>query len=356
MKDNIIRIGLWIAVLVFAPAASAQSFRPFTPFTPLTPLTPLRPFATPAYACPAPVVISPHLPEAVTMRLKFEKGKSFFVETTTQTKQQLTVNGENVSQRQDQVFVEKWTPERMTADGAWLIRLRIVHMRFSIDIGGNKIEYDSRQDAPRSPTTDFFEAIVNAEFTAVVQPNGGVGDLRGREELLKKLAAARAVPSAHPNSMKSVLTEESLKKMFAPLGIYLPGSPVRRGDSWSQKENLDFGPIGRYQRANKYTFQARAGSVCEIRVGSTLTYTPPSKEDAGGLGFTVKNAKLQSTSSEGNIFFDTEKGRLKEAEQTMHLAGSLRIDVGGTETDVELDQTQSVGLRTMDAYADTRKK
>ena len=155
--------------------------------------------------------------------------------------------------------------------------------------------------------------------------------------------------------MKLILSDEALKKSFAPFGAYLPTAAVAPGATWTRNDPLDLGPIGRYVTAFNFTYHAAVGSAHEIRFKSSLKYTPPSK-DAGGLPFVIKSAELTGEPGEGKIVFDAEKGRLRESSHTMRLVGTLLIEVGRQETYVDLEQTQTSRVRTMDTYVRPEKK
>src|ERR1051325_232670 len=113
----------------------------------------------------------------------------------------------------------------------WIVRVRFARIKTNIDIGGNRIEYDSSDEKIKpSPLTDFFEALLKADFTATVQPDGGIRKLEGVENLLKDLREAGPMPAV----TKSILTKESLMKTLSPLGNFLPSDGVAPGARWSR--------------------------------------------------------------------------------------------------------------------------
>src|SRR5579871_6860853 len=69
------------------------------------------------------------------------------LETT--TNQTMKVMSMEVKQVQSQTFYIKWTPQDPDAKGNWVVKQRIVDVKMDIDIGGNKIAYDST--APGQP-------------------------------------------------------------------------------------------------------------------------------------------------------------------------------------------------------------
>ena len=288
--------------------------------------------------------LMPATDEAVALRLKFEKGKDFYVETVTTAKQKKVMDHE-------QTYVHHWQPERMLENGDWIVRVRAVRIIMKTDIGGNRINYDSSNPPARSPGFDFFESLLKAEFTIIVQPDGGIRKVEGGDKLLQEIARA---PSGTSSLMQSVLSEDVLKTRFAPTA-YLPAVAVASGATWTRKETLDLGPIGRYVTTYNYTYHAAGGCGHEIRFKSSSKYTPPGKDDAR-LPFVIKSAELNYELGDGKIVFDAERGRLRELSHTMRLTGTMLIEMRNQETRVLIELTQTVRVRTMDTYSLPPKK
>jgi hypothetical protein len=286
----------------------------------------------------------PHADEPVKLRLKFAKSRDFYVETTTLTKQKMLVMGQQVVQDQEQVFVQHWQPEEMTPDGDWLVRIRIVRTHLKIDLGGNRVPVYLYDNLTKSAGNDFFDSLRKAEFKATIQAAGLIRKVQGREEFLKMLE--RDSRSAHQSLFSAIITEDWLKQTITPLGNSLPAAPVRVGEGWARNQTLDLGPIGRYVTNFQYTYAGNVGPLHEIRVKSSLGYTRPGTNGDAHLPFKIRKADLKSTHGEGKVFFDVEKGRVHEANSSMRLAGKLMIMVGSTETEVVMEHTQNVRMRT----------
>src|SRR5207237_10782048 len=92
----------------------------------------------------------------VTLKWDFQKGKPFYQEMTTTTKQTMKVMGMEVTQNQTQKFVFSWTPIEQDKDKNWIVDQEIVAVMMDIEIGGQKIPYDSTKDngVSGSPLSD----------------------------------------------------------------------------------------------------------------------------------------------------------------------------------------------------------
>src|SRR5262245_47702675 len=114
----------------------------------------------PAWACkrrgrgvvvlPAAVPLMPRAEETV-LRLNLERGQAYFQELETVTNQTMKVMGQELKQEQRQTFVMQWTTKGKNEQGLWQVGLKFVGVKMHIDIGGNKIEYDSEADQEPGP-------------------------------------------------------------------------------------------------------------------------------------------------------------------------------------------------------------
>jgi len=293
--------------------------------------------------------------DTITLKPKFEVNKAFWQEMTTQTEQNMKVMGTDVKQRQDQTFWYSWTPTKQEADGSWVVEQKIEGVKMSIDIGGNKVDFDStKTEATANPLGDFFKALVGSKFTITLKPDFTVAKIEGRQEFIKKLVAAN--PQME-QLLNQILSEAALKEMAeASLGIYT-GKEVKKGESWEKKSKLDMGPIGNYDNTFKYTYEGKntegkddkEKKLDKIKVETTLKYTPPADPAAGSaLPFRIKAANLASTNAGGTILFDNDKGRVESQSLTLELKGDLSIEIGGQTTKVELSQKQTTVVKTFD--------
>ncbi len=274
------------------------------------------------------------------------KGKPFYQTLTTKTEQKMKVMGMDITQNQSQTFYIQWTPGDKSGDN-WVVTQKIIGVKMDIDIGGNKISYDSTQPQPNNPMTDFFKALQSIELKFHIDPKDfKIKKIEGREEFVKKLGGTN--PQMEP-LLKNILSEDALKQMAEPTWAAFPREAVKKGKSWPSKNTLDLGPIGQYNFNNTYTFQGddKDKKLHKIDVSSELTYSAPSKKE--GLPFTIKEGQLSGKSTSGHAMFSEEKGRFESSEMSMQLGGNLTIQIGDMETKVELNQTQSASVRTHDS-------
>src|SRR5438309_11697653 len=91
----------------------------------------------------------------------FDSKEPFFQEMTTETVQTMTVMGMEVKQTQNQAFYMKWTPKKSEGN-SWVVEQQIIAVEMNINIGGNKIAYNSMaKEQAQNPPTDFFKALTS---------------------------------------------------------------------------------------------------------------------------------------------------------------------------------------------------
>jgi len=277
--------------------------------------------------------------------------KPFFQEVKTDTVQTMKVQGQDVTQKQDQTFYIKWTPEKKSGD-SYVVKQQVVGVKMNIDIGGNKIAYDSTlptDKQPKNPMTDFFSALMKQELTFTIGSDMKIAKVDVRTEFIKSLSDTNP---AIKTLLDTIMSENALKSMAEPTWWAVPMSDQK---TWEKTSKLELGPIGTY--VTKFTFTregANDAKLEKIKIDAKLDYSQPTEKS--GLPFTIKEAKLTSDSGTGEALFDPAKGRLESSKLTMKLKGELKIEVGNMATDITLDQTQTSTTRTYDTDPVATKK
>jgi hypothetical protein len=255
----------------------------------------------------------------------------------------MTVAGNKVIQSQTQTFYFSWTPLKEQRD-SWTLKQKILGAKVVVDLGGNRMEYDSSKDADAAnPLSDFYKALVGAELKVTLDKDSYVATIEGRDELVKKLAVAN--PNLLP-PLNQVLTEDALRHMAETAFAGPPEDAVRPGDSWTRKSKLDMGPAGGTLRTKyKYTYIGQEGKLDRIKIESTQDWQQPVGGDDPESKTKQSNVKGVGT---GTILFDRLKGRIVSLDLTQKLQGKLAITAGGNSAVVDMSQTQKTTVKTTD--------
>jgi Family of unknown function (DUF6263) len=293
--------------------------------------------------------------EKVELTFKAFEGKEpFFQEINTVTSQNMTVMGMKHQQEQNQTFYFSWTPDpAKSKDGKFVVTQKILGIKMNIDIGGNKIAFNSLdKEQPKNPMSEFFKALIGTEFTLTIGKDSKgkltVEKVEGVTALVNKL---KVVNPQMEGLLNKILKEESIKQMAQPMLSVVPGRPVAPNDSWDSAEKLSMGPIGTYVTTNKYTYEgpAKEKGMAQIKVKTSLKYETPAETEKGLPFKILPGSTLKSSDdSGGTVLFNTVAGRVESADMNVKLEGTLKIEIANMDTTVELNQTQVTKLKTMD--------
>jgi hypothetical protein len=296
---------------------------------------------------------------ATKLEWKFQKGKTFYQKITTETNQTMTISGQKISQKQSQTFYFSWTPLKYDKDKkTWKIRQKIEAVKLEIEIGGQKIPYDStKEQGQNNPLAEFFRQLVDSEFTFTVNKSMKiVGTIGGKEKFMEKLVK---VNSQMEPLLKQILNDEAFKQMADPTFSALPGDETDTGKTWKRTSNLNMGPIGKYKIVYTYKYvgkDKKKKDLDRITVKAKMEYKAPDSTKGPQLPFKIEKAKLDTTDSSGYILYDAKKGRIVKSEMELKVAGKLDINIGNMVTKVDLTQTQETTVETSDKPQVTSKK
>jgi hypothetical protein len=291
--------------------------------------------------------------------LKFKafdaKAAPFYQRLETTTEQKMSVGNppQEMTQKQTQVFIIKWTPKEMK-DSQWVVEQTIEGVEMNINIGTTKIEYSSdKTEAAKNPMTEFFESLMKVKLTLYIDPaKFEVKKVEGRQEFVDKLG------EAHPQMKKllnNILSEDAIIKMSqqtwaaVPYPSELPLTKDKK--SWTRESTLNLGAIGKYKNTYKYELDSAktTAKMATITVTPKMDYTAPESGEKE-LPFQLKKeTKLNSVEGKetgGTVEFDIANGRIDKSDMSMKVTGEIVVDIGGMETKVKLEQTQKSKLTT----------
>lgn len=295
-------------------------------------------------------------------KFKDDKGAltPYYQKSSTNVIQVIKVQNQELTQKQESTFYYKWEPLRQEGD-KWIVKQTVEGLRMSIDISGNAIVYDSaNKDASGSASNpgliNFFKNLEGSSFEVTLGKDFKVESVnqRDRDAFLNKLSANNPQMDA---LLKKILTDEALKQMVDPTMGLTPDAPQAVGGTWTKKVPLNLGPIGVYEVTYNFKYDRQEGEIAHVSVTTGLTYTAP-KDATDGLLFRIKSGTLKSVAPaapagqpvppNGTMQYNTRTGRIQSARITLKVEGELTVTIGGTDTNVKLDQEQTTTIETRD--------
>jgi hypothetical protein len=201
--------------------------------------------------------------------------------------------------------------------------------------------------------------LKNAQFKITLNPAMRVVQFDGYQGLIRRLAAddqdvqgqavatlsavgpaglaalpVLAYKSEARRSMEAFLTEEGLQQAVSDLFAFVPGKPVKPGDTWTQESTVSLGPLGSAKRTTVYKYEGtetRAGKNLD-KIGFTIKVVFTGAGSSSTLlPFQIIKADLKAEDGKGNIYFDSAAGRLVESDTDLSLQGPLTLDAAGTK-------------------------
>ncbi len=270
------------------------------------------------------VMAAPVYGQEVKLKLKFKEGDSFWVEDVTTAKQSFNLLGQAMQSEDKTTQITKFTVNKVGPEGIELA-MKIESIDAKSD-GGLGISLGS-----------ILEKIKGSQFKVTLTPDGKVTKFEGFAEVAKKLTEG---DDDVAKLLKDAITEEMFKKGVEQAYGFLPDGAVKKGDTWKRETKYPAGPFGDFKTNNTFTYKGKSEGGEEIGVKQTMEYVAAKGGLMGGMAKVVKG-DLKGDKASGTYIFDAEKGRLISATTTMRISGSLTLDVGGQQAQVDMTMENS---------------
>jgi uncharacterized protein DUF6263 len=262
----------------------------------------------------------------VTLTWKFHEGETYYVETITDQRQSLVLKGQTIKQDMSKTTVTSFTVKKKTP------RETVV----AIKIEDVKVKADTPADAR------IAEKMKGASFTVTLDATNKTTKLEGYDEFVKHLADGKDdVEKVIRNAMK----EEDIKKGFEESFVFLPPRPVSVGGTWKKDSQMPLGPFGSFKMQYTYTYKGKENKSELIVSEASVTYSPPSGDSAL---LKVTKGKLEADEAKGSFHFDAEAGRLIRGDSRLRMHGTLGVDIGGEQQEMQISADWRTSIRVLD--------
>jgi hypothetical protein len=279
---------------------------------------------TPAFLSLILAAPAPLLP---TMQWKFREGQTFTLRSETTAKSALKVLGMDMTQNQQQALTHRFTVQKVNRDGSVEFEMFVVDASGKVEMGGGApIEIPG------------LEKLRGAKFNFTLNARREVTDIEGFQAFQNRLKPEEQL------QLSMQFSELNLKESLAELFSSFPARTVNKGDAWQRQGKQDIGPLGSVEQKHSYRYEGKTttGERTFDRVTSTSVwqFTPrgPAAPGQGVLPFQLKAVNLKPDDIKSELLFDASSGRLHELKQSARLKGKMTIDVGGMDTEIEMDQ------------------
>jgi hypothetical protein len=263
--------------------------------------------------------------DKLTLKLNLQPGATYACTMEMDQTNTQTVDGEE--QTLDQQMTLAWDYDVLAKDKNGISDVRLTYRKIKIrqDYGHEAAEYDSENPPDYlDPSMRGMAVLPGTQLFVQLNPEGGVVDLRGTEEMLDKMIRALELP----DSPQKEMVIENLRKQFGGDAIrqsleqitaFFPSKPVGIGDSWQNTLNLETGFPMAIQ--STYTLVSRDGGRARISVQSVVSSDPAHPMRMGPVSMAYDIDGTQT----GQISADESTGLPARSESNLQFSGQVKV-------------------------------
>ena len=297
-----------------------------------------------------------------TLRWKFKEGEALhyeMVQKTTTTLRNGDVPGQEQAKEKDQPPEKNQAKEKdqeqakpgefkttvtQTIDMTWTVKavnpdgsarmvqtIDRIRTRSQSPIALGNYEFDSKtKKEPEGPVAKamatFLKALVGAEFSFNMSPQGELTDVKVPPDVVKALREAGPVGAGPASSF----SEEGLKNMITQSSFALPKEDLAKGSSWTRQAKIPSPPVGTMVLDKTYRYvgvpnEEKKDKPGDHEIGQIeLTFHVGFEDDPQG-GIKIEVVKQKNT---GAFAFDQTAGRIISSRVDENLEMKLTTAMG----------------------------
>jgi Family of unknown function (DUF6263) len=284
------------------------------------------------------VVGAPTAPATGQIKIewKLKEGDKFYLEERSNLKQTMKFMGSDLKQELDHTRLTLFTVLKKT-DESLVLEQKIESVKINRASGSAK------------PEGKLLQELEGATFKVYFNSKMKVIKLDGYDNLIKKMAKNEEIGK----NARLLLPEESLSRPVEAFFTFLPDKAVAKGDKWAHEFSLPLGPLGTLKQENGYTVlgtdRVEGKEVVKLEVvNKKSSFTPAAGGGAQPFRVAKGDIRVNAKKTRGTVYFSASLGRLVKSVKTMHVEGTLTIDVKGNMLTMDLEQEDTVTARILD--------
>jgi len=259
-------------------------------------------------------------------RMKFEKGKKYYLLMVTDQKFSQSIMGQEQNIEQLIGLDADFDVNDVDANGNAWVRYTYRAVQYHQKGPMGQVEYDSsKKDLPVHPQAQGFAALLGEGFSLKMTPKGQVEAVKGLEQMRNNVSQKLPEGQMKEFMMQGIdqmLNEEAIKEFTeAAMAIY-PDKAVGVGDSWSKTVVISQGlPM---IQENTWTLEKLKDGVATIKVKADIKPNPKAK--ALEMGGARLNYEL-SGKRDGVIEMQESTGQVIKCRMTQQLSGQMKMAI-----------------------------
>jgi len=274
-----------------------------------------------------------------SVRWKFYNGEVLKYSNSKKMVMSVKLMGRERKQTRSQTVESTWTVKDAAQSGDAHIIQRIDHVTMKVEAPPYMpFEFDSKTPAADVPEPFEMEvqqlkAVIGAEFSFTMKPNGEITDLTIPPTTFKKLRDALPPEEVE----KGNFSEQGLKDVILQSSPpAFPDAPVEPGKTWAGKPSkIELPQLGTLVSENIFTYQGPDPQMPRILIidqESKVTLKP-----AAGA-----EIKIRSQEGKGSLSFDSKAGCLINSRSTQKM--EMSISAMGQQVEQTSETTSTMTL------------
>ena len=230
---------------------------------------------------PPALAATPKAPEKVVLRLRLEKGKTYFQDMEMVQTISQTVGGKETTTEQTMAVGSSFAVEEVDAAGAMKCRMTWERTRMLMKSPMMNVDYDSRNPPEVVPLpAKGVASLVGKSFELEFRADGTVGKVAGLDRAFDEMLGAVDLPEgpvkeSFRENLRNQFGDEAIRDMLEKSMRIYPKDPVGPGDAW--KVRIDLRKPMTLNMEADYRLVERRGGVAVLDVDSRVT-TPDDAE------------------------------------------------------------------------------
>jgi len=261
--------------------------------------------------------------EPVSMRYKFAAGQKVNFSLDTVMNMRIKTGGGAAAPMKTTTEMKMWGDydvKKVERSGNADLTMAVTRMVIDASGGPQKVSFDSDKDADaQNPAFKGVRAMLNVPIEATLIPTGKVQKLNADQ----LVAAVEKSGSATTSKELRKSFEETMNSSFVPL----PEGAVKAGDTYDAGEIVKaIAGVGELKSKVRYKVVAVSGDKKQVLLQPLM--------DLSVKAASAK-VKFESTSMEGWVLFDVDKGTIARSAIDMKLV--FTVSVGSDSARADMD-------------------
>lgn len=277
------------------------------------------------------ILTGPQAHGQTTLAWQLQPGASFRVHH--RVVQAMTLEGKAakpLAQKSATMLETHWRV-REVKDQVAIVTVTVEVLSSKSNVGDGKDEAASKDDA-------LWRGAV---FEVEVHQHGRLRNLRGYEELLKKLANGDA---SRLKVLRALKPAGALEALFQDALGPLADRAVTPGDRWSHRSVEAMNLFGAFEHTSEFSYRGVQDKLHKVDSKRQTTFKNPRYAIENDV-FRVLKGVVQTDDSTGHFLFDGARGRMVRVERQSTLRGELTLETLGTVQRVPFASEERLTVR-----------